>query len=138
MLLFRFSLSERFLLMDLLLFLNLRRMRRCIRESSLFRTFPGSRRHVLNLNAGMAYLVESVFFATSRIKGIEPNSSTTPHEWSSLNSINYENSCGCLVVVSSHKSFIYYLVNTSRNPVLDRLRHSAQVKGSVRKRAGKL
>lgn len=56
MLLFRFSLRERFLLIDLLLFLNLRRMRRCIRESSLFRTFPGSRRQVLNLNAGMAYL----------------------------------------------------------------------------------
>eukprot|EP00494_Astrolonche_serrata_P005604 UN05621 len=78
MLLFRFSLRERFLLMDLLSFLNLRRIRRWIRESSLFQTFPGSRRHVLNLNAGMAYFVESVFFATSRIKGIEPNSSTNP------------------------------------------------------------
>lgn len=40
-------------------------MRRCIIVSSLFRTFPGSGRQVLNLNAGKAYLVESVFFATS-------------------------------------------------------------------------
>lgn len=40
-------------------------MRRCIIVSSLFRTFPESRRQVLNLNAGKAYLVESVFFATS-------------------------------------------------------------------------
>jgi len=55
-------------------------MRRCIRESTLFRTFPGSRRHVLNLNAGMAYLVESVFFATSRIKGIEPYSQPRPRQ----------------------------------------------------------
>jgi hypothetical protein len=47
-------------------------MRRCIIVSSLFQTFPESRRQVLNLNAGKAYLVESVFFATSRITGIEP------------------------------------------------------------------
>jgi hypothetical protein len=47
-------------------------MRRCIIVSSLFRTFPKSRRQVWNLNAGKAYLVESVFFATSRITGIEP------------------------------------------------------------------
>ena len=43
-------------------------MRRCIYfiiGCSLFRTFPGSGRQVLNLNAGMAYLVSSVFFATS-------------------------------------------------------------------------
>jgi len=39
-------------------------MRRCIIVSSLFRTFPESRRQVLNLNADMAYLVESVFFTT--------------------------------------------------------------------------
>nr|YP_009045729.1 orf174 [Batis maritima]AIC83332.1 orf174 [Batis maritima] len=47
-------------------------MRRCIIVSSLFRTFPESRRQVLNRNAGIFYLVESVFFATSRITGIEP------------------------------------------------------------------
>ena len=36
-------------------------MRRCIIVSSLFRTFPESRRQVLNLNADMAHLFKSLF-----------------------------------------------------------------------------
>jgi len=35
--------------MGIPLLLNLWRMRRCILEGCLFQTFPGSRRHVLNL-----------------------------------------------------------------------------------------
>ena len=54
-----FSLIERFLFMDFPLLLNLWRMRRCILESFLFQTFPGSRRHVLNLNAGMAWHISN-------------------------------------------------------------------------------
>jgi len=63
---FIFSLwkSKRYLFMGIPLLLNLWRMRRCILEGCLFQiqTFPASRRHVLNFNAGMAYLKQAFFF----------------------------------------------------------------------------
>jgi len=48
--------------MGIPLLLNLWRMRRCILEGCLFQTFPGSRRHVLNFNAGMEYLKQAFIF----------------------------------------------------------------------------
>ena len=91
MLLFRFSLRERFILMDLLLFLNLRRIRRWIRESSLFRTFPGS-------SGQLSYSKES-----RSLKGCRYHTSIEPY-WIQLFKCLVERNHIDTMLVLSHSS----------------------------------